>query len=277
MSEAIDGVISCTAKIAQDTQDSFSAATEGKNLVHNTVEDMSTIQTVVDNLAKKVESLGERSHQIGEIIQVIDDIAEQTNLLSLNAAIEAARAGEHGKGFAVVANEVRKLAENSRKSTEEIRKLVIGIQDETEMVMKDMKKAITDVGKGTQAADKAGNALEDIIEAVNKAVTRVEEINAAMDDMKAHSREVVEAVETIAGITGENSRIVDELSTESATATESIMNVSAISEENAASTQEVTASAQEVTSNTNQMLQKIQSLDELLKTLQKDSRSYKLK
>jgi len=277
MSDAIDQVVNNTKTIAHDTQESYSAATEGKKLVDETIEDMKTIKTMVDNLAQKMASLDERSQQIGEIVQVIEDIAEQTNLLALNAAIEAARAGEHGKGFAVVADEVRKLAENSRKSTEEIRSLIIGIQDETRAVMDQMNKATSDVDRGADVAYKAGTALRNIIKTVDKVVTQVNEINAAMDNMKNQGREVVAAVNLINRLTNENSRVTDELAAESAAATESIMNVSAISEENAASTQEINASAQEVTATTHDIQSAINNLNDLLKNLQQSSKFFKLR
>ncbi len=277
MSGAIDKVVNNTKTIADDTQNSYTAATEGKDLVDETIEDMKTIKTIVDTLAEKMASLGERSQQIGEIVQVIDDIAEQTNLLALNAAIEAARAGEHGKGFAVVATEVRKLAENSRKSTEEIRNLIIGIQNETRAVIEQMNKATADVEQGAEVAYKAGTALRNIIKAFNKVVAQVDEINASMDNMKNQGQEVVEAVKVISGITNENSRVTDELAAESNTATESIMNVSAISEENTASTQEINAAAQEVTATTHEIQSGINNLNDLLKNLQQSSRFFKLR
>ena len=85
---------------------------------------MDTIAHRVDSIATRALSLGEKSQEIGRILEVIDDLADQTNLLALNAAIEAARAGEHGRGFAVVASEVRKLAERSQESAAQIQGIV---------------------------------------------------------------------------------------------------------------------------------------------------------
>ncbi len=274
MSETIEKVVDNTRLIADDTQNTYTAATEGKNLVDETVADMQEIKKMVDDLAGKMTSLGERSQQIGEIVQVINDIAEQTNLLALNAAIEAARAGEHGKGFAVVADEVRKLAENSRKSTEEIRNLILGIQQETGTVIEQMNKGKADVEQGVQVAYNAGTALRNIIKAVDKVVAQVNEINTAMDNMKTRSEEMVGAMDVIARIADENRVVTDKLTAESKTATESIMNVSAISQENSASTQEVNASAEQVLVATNEIKAEISSLNQLLIKLQQDCKFF---
>ncbi|MDT3698188.1 MAG: HAMP domain-containing methyl-accepting chemotaxis protein [Thermincola sp.] len=277
MTEAIDHVIENSKLITDDTRKSYSAATEGKDLVDETIGDIKSIKRLVDKLSEKMTSLGARSQQIGEIIQVIEDIAEQTNLLALNAAIEAARAGEHGKGFAVVADEVRKLAENSRKSTDEIRKLVVGIQSETDDVIGEMDNAIQNVDKGTEVAYKAGTALRNIIKAVNQLLSENEQINIAMEKMKVQSKDVVDAVVSISEKTAENSRITDELASENKTAIDAIMSLSSISEENAAASQEVNASAQEVTAASNMVKEQINELNQLILDLQQESKAYTLK
>ncbi len=127
-----------------------------------TLIDMTETTAKVDATATKILSLGEKSQAIGSITNLIDSIAEQTNLLALNAAIEAARAGEAGKGFAVVAQEVRKLAERSSESTEEIRQLITEIQREINATIMGIEDSTKWVTKGLDQVKETAGAAEEI-------------------------------------------------------------------------------------------------------------------
>src|SRR5512142_389807 len=125
---------------AEAARRALDAAEQGNRAVRDTLEGMQRIRASVQATAKKIKSLGDRSLEISEIINVIHDITEQTNLLALNASIEAARAGEAGRGFAVVADEVRKLADQSQKAAEEIAGAIAAMTDAMRGVLAEMEE-----------------------------------------------------------------------------------------------------------------------------------------
>src|SRR5258707_7640233 len=143
---------------AEAARRALDAAEQGNRAVRDTLEGMQRIRASVQATAKKIKSLGDRSLEISEIINVINDITEQTNLLALNAAIEAARAGEAGRGFAVVADEVRKLAEHNRNATKDIAALIKAIHAETNEAGVVMEERTKEVESGATLADQAGRA-----------------------------------------------------------------------------------------------------------------------
>lgn len=165
-----------------------------------------------------IEALGKRSEQIGEIIKVIDGIANQTNLLALNAAIEAARAGEQGRGFAVVADEVRKLAERTSSATMEIVDMIHGIQDDTRSAVKSMHTGKEKVDEGVKMADKAGEALREIVAGINTVTDMIQRIAAAIEEQSQAGDEIGRNLASIAQMSKETS----ERSEESFLATQSL-------------------------------------------------------
>ncbi|MEA2492326.1 MAG: methyl-accepting chemotaxis protein, partial [Thermoleophilaceae bacterium] len=148
--------------VARYAAETLRYAEQGRAAVSASVASMDNIAIRVDSIASRALGLGEKSHEIGRILDVIDDLADQTNLLALNAAIEAARAGEHGRGFAVVASEVRKLAERSQESAGQIQALVGGILAETNATIIASEEGAKEVKAGTQLAQGVVEALERI-------------------------------------------------------------------------------------------------------------------
>lgn len=188
-----------------------SLAEEGSGAADEAVRVMRDIYDSVQNSGRLMEGLGERFRQIGIIIDVITDIADQTNLLALNAAIEAARAGEHGKGFSVVAGEVRKLAENSRKSAEEISHLIREIMSETGKVTASMGEGTERVESGRQVAEHTGEALSGILDASRTAAGAAEEISNAIQDIAGSTDQVYDSISDIAAIAEETAASTEEV------------------------------------------------------------------
>jgi len=191
---------------AEAARRALEAAEQGNRSVRDTLEGMQRIRGSVQATAKKIKSLGDRSLEISEIINVINDITEQTNLLALNAAIEAARAGEAGRGFAVVADEVRKLAEHSRSATKDIAALIKAIQVETSEAVVVMEEGTREVEVGARLADQAGKALEAISTVVRQSAELVQEISLASKQQVRGTEGVANAMQIISNITRQTSQ-----------------------------------------------------------------------
>ena len=184
----------------------------GGEVVRNAVQEMKKIAEAVSQSSHFIETLGEHSHQISAIVHVIKDIADQTNLLALNAAIEAARAGEQGRGFAVVADEVRKLAERTTQSTQEIGDMIENILRGTDNAVSSMQEGSARVQGGVEMVNRAGESMDQIRQGTTRVMTEINSITAALREQSAASNEVAQNVEKTAQMTEENSAAVNEIS-----------------------------------------------------------------
>jgi methyl-accepting chemotaxis protein len=182
------------------------SAGDGADVVQETISGMNRISEKVRESAATIDSLGQRSDEIGSIISTIEDIAEQTNLLALNAAIEAARAGEQGRGFAVVADEVRALAERTTKATKEIGAMIKGIQLETRAAVGSMENGVSEVEKGIEGAARSGDALKEIIEHINGVSSQVNQIALAAEEQAATTSEINNNINHITQVVHETAR-----------------------------------------------------------------------
>lgn len=205
---------------------------DGGKLVQATVEQMHSIADTVEQSSAVIEKLGERSKEIGAIIDTISGIAEQTNLLALNAAIEAARAGEHGRGFSVVAEEVRKLAEESQEAATKISDLIAAIQKETGAAVSAMATGRTEAEKGRANVQSTGEGFKAIMERIEGIHSDTQLIMGTMQDIDESGKKIVGYTDNIHGSSQKISS-----STET---------VSAAAEEQSAGMEEIAASSRQL-------------------------------
>lgn len=230
MSSGIDQVAISNEEVSRLAQTASDAATRGTAAVRDVLSEMTDIQAAVQAAASVIESLGARSQQINGITSLITDLANRTNLLSLNAAIEAARAGEHGRGFAVVAQEIRKLADQSGKSSNQIAELIGEIVQETEQAVATMQAGTGKVTAGLAKAALAGDVFQAIEANVTAVAQQVEHSSTTVLDLAATSQHMVSVVERV--------------SEASNTVAASCQSNSASTEEQLATMEEISSSAQ---------------------------------
>ncbi len=249
LSEQINFVYESYNGITEETSKIDQLNTVGLESVNVLREKSKENSTTSEKIFSVIEKLTNTTKDIGIFVESIENIAEQTNLLALNAAIEAARAGESGKGFAVVAEEVRILADQSRKSTEEISNLMQSIQEESILAINSMAIMKKVTGEQTLAVNKTDNAFSDIANAINVIVIKINEVNQAVSKMQSDKTEVISAIE----------------------------NISSVSQQTAASSQEVAATTEHQLKAFDEMKENSENLDTLVQDLDKKLKKYKLR
>ncbi|WP_249860779.1 methyl-accepting chemotaxis protein [Paenibacillus konkukensis] len=207
MEEVGDGIsrmAESASSIAESVEWTKQQAESGETFVQNTVEQMSSIHNSVHQTDQVVRLLEAKSNQIGSILQAIQEVAHQTNLLALNAAIEAARAGEQGRGFAVVAAEVRKLAEQSGQSSDEIGKLLSEIQSGIRESGEAMGKVKEEVQSGIELVKETEQNFGQILQSTSHIASQIQEMAATSEEISAGAEQITAAVQQVAYIAKEN-------------------------------------------------------------------------
>ena len=185
-------------------------AESGARVVEKAVRGIEQVHQISLELKDDMTQLGEHAQAITQIMGVISDIADQTNLLALNAAIEAARAGEAGRGFAVVADEVRKLAEKTMSSTNDVGNAIKAIQESTAKSMAGMDNAVECVGEATELANQSGQALREIVATVEATGDQVSAIAAASEEQSAASEEINQSIAQVNDMSRQNAEAMAE-------------------------------------------------------------------
>ncbi len=270
VASAVTNIADGASSQAQDTTEAANNVEENSRALEEMIHVLKELEEAVGNIDSKkdegkdaldlLSKLGDENKEeavlINEIIletnesaeniskasEMIQSIADQTNLLALNAAIEAARAGEAGKGFAVVAEEIRKLAEDSTKFTEEIRVIIEGLKEKSSIAVKRMEKAAKIVEKSEEQNITTQEKFNEIEDAVNTSKSIVDKIRQSSKEMEDKNNKIVAVIQ----------------------------NLSAIAEENAATTQEASASVETQTSSINNINSASQNLAEIATELQNE-------
>ncbi len=211
VASSVEEVASTAGEMARNTQGLAATAHEvnesavrGGEIVSSSIQGMESVSSRMQESASRIQTLGQRSQEIGDIIGVIEDIAEQTNLLALNAAIEAARAGDQGRGFAVVADEVRKLAERTGKATKEIATVIESVQQGTNEAVNSMEAGTKEAHSGMALAQEAGVRLTEIVNGVQRVVGMIQHFADSTQQQSDVSVQLSSSIHQVAQLSQEN-------------------------------------------------------------------------
>jgi len=197
MSIGIQRIAESSTLVSDLAADTANLAINGEEVMSRTVKQIGSVAEQVTHATNEMQELNQSSSRIGEILTHITEVANQTHLLALNASIEAARAGEQGKGFAVVALEIRKLAERSKESSEEISAILQEISQRSHAVAEALNVSADESREGTKLAHASGESFKEILQSVQQVSHQVQEVSAAAEQMSASSEQIAASLEEL--------------------------------------------------------------------------------
>lgn len=208
---SIEKILEAFNRVNEISSENSGIAVEGRKEIETLLEEMKRVKYIIENTVALMDELNESNNQIGSILSSITDITEQTNLLALNASIEAARAGEAGRGFAVVAEEVRKLAENSKYSTDSIEKILSEVQQRTKEVSAQIGLGHEAVLNSDKVRERVETMFDNIVGNSNSVLSEVSDMGSKLNNLKKGSEYISEETQNIAALTEESSAAIEEV------------------------------------------------------------------
>ena len=210
MTVSISSIADAAATMRKLSETSLESTQEGNVRMSQLIGEIDSVESAVNEIAQSVTIFVQSARQITSMTLQVKEIADQTNLLALNAAIEAARAGEQGRGFAVVADEVRKLAEKSAKSADDIEKVTQGLGEQSAAVESSIVRSRESLLKSQDFLENVAIGLGEVNNNVSNANKSVDEISRSIEEQKSASTEIAQHIEQIARMSGENSLMIAE-------------------------------------------------------------------
>lgn len=201
MSFAVQQIADRIQIVSSKAIEASEKSAEGRKVMETLVQQMTLISQTVSELSNVVKELGTHSKEINHIIEAITEFSAQTHLLALNATIEAARAGEHGRGFAVVADAVRKLAEQSSQSAQQVSLLISKVQQETNKVVTSMEDVTEEVASGIQLVHMADESFAHIHDTVCDATAQIQNVSSTVVHIASGTEQIVQSMKHVEEIT----------------------------------------------------------------------------
>ncbi|AQS08865.1 methyl-accepting chemotaxis protein McpB [Clostridium saccharobutylicum] len=245
---AIEIMTKTLTDIQEKTNSINKTASEGNDNMSGLVLSVKSVDVTFKEFGEKLSLLGQNVNKVNEITNLIDSIAEQTNLLALNAAIEASRAGESGKGFAVVADEIRKLAEQSKNSADEIAHLLGSITNDTSSILKNSDNMKIELNNQLTGINSTIKSFKEIVGEVENVIPKINNANSSAENINKEKDNILSKVE----------------------------NISAISQETSASSEEIAASSEEMSATAENLFSTVENLRDMAKDMIKQVNNFKL-